>query len=193
MTKSLGRSFGTLGTRWRVRALCHQRWKYRGIAKRVDEIWPDCPPSIADFVQDGIIISTKQAAGKHPSRVIVFEFARSYTIEEDELLSVGASKRNQYQALVQYLRPLYSRHEVSCLSLILSTLCVLPQDKWIQNCESIGYTPSQIVKFQMAGVRECVMAGHRLNNTARAQYEALRATGEPGLRRPSGFPRTGIG
>eukprot|EP00961_Rhodomonas_salina_P192832 2602081-Rhodomonas_salina.1 len=54
--------------------------------------------------------------------------------------------------------------------------------------ESIGYTSSQIIKFQMAGVRECVMAGHQLNNTARAHFEALR-----GLRRPSGFPRTGIG
>eukprot|EP00961_Rhodomonas_salina_P202292 2728264-Rhodomonas_salina.1 len=38
------------------------------VAKRVDEIWPDCPAMIADFVPDGIIISTKQDAGKHPSR-----------------------------------------------------------------------------------------------------------------------------
>eukprot|EP00961_Rhodomonas_salina_P012245 164830-Rhodomonas_salina.1 len=120
------------------------------IAKRVDEIWPDCPPDITDFVPDSIIITTKQDSAKHPSRVIVFEFARSYTIEEDELLSVGAAKHNQYQALVQFLQPLYPQHAVSCLSYIMSTLGVLPQDKWIQNCESIGYTPSQITKFQMA-------------------------------------------
>eukprot|EP00961_Rhodomonas_salina_P036616 492033-Rhodomonas_salina.1 len=62
--------------------------------KAVDEIWPDCPPDIADFVPDCIIVATKQDSAKHPSRVIVFEFARSYTIEEDELLSVGAAKRN---------------------------------------------------------------------------------------------------
>eukprot|EP00961_Rhodomonas_salina_P197014 2658933-Rhodomonas_salina.1 len=128
------------------------------IAKRADEIWPECPPDIADFVPDGIIITTTQDSAKHPSRVIVFEFARSYTIEEDELVSVGAAKRNQYQAFVQCLRPLYPRHA---------------------NCESIGYTASQINKVQMAGIRECVMAGHRLNNTAPAQFEALRATGEP--------------
>eukprot|EP00961_Rhodomonas_salina_P014076 188704-Rhodomonas_salina.1 len=36
------------------------------VAKRVDEVWPDCPAEIADFVPDGIIITTKQAAGKHP-------------------------------------------------------------------------------------------------------------------------------
>eukprot|EP00961_Rhodomonas_salina_P138253 1859820-Rhodomonas_salina.1 len=29
-------------------------------AKLVDEIWPECPPDIADFVPDGIIITTKQ-------------------------------------------------------------------------------------------------------------------------------------
>lgn len=29
------------------------------IAKRVDEVWPDCPVSITDFVPDGIIITTK--------------------------------------------------------------------------------------------------------------------------------------
>eukprot|EP00961_Rhodomonas_salina_P163314 2199588-Rhodomonas_salina.1 len=79
------------------------------VAKRVDEVWPDCPAEIADFVPDGIIITIKQTAGKHPSRVIVFEFAHSYTIEEDELLSVGAAKRNQYQSLVQFLRPRYPR------------------------------------------------------------------------------------
>eukprot|EP00961_Rhodomonas_salina_P010433 139759-Rhodomonas_salina.1 len=123
----------------------------------------------------------------------MFEFARSYTIEEDELLTVGAAKRNQYQSLVQFLLPLFPLHTVCCLSYILSMLGVLPQDKWIQNCESIGYTAPQIVKFQMAGVLECVMAAHQLNNTARAQFEALRATGEQGLRRPSGFQRTGIG
>eukprot|EP00961_Rhodomonas_salina_P050717 680974-Rhodomonas_salina.12 len=95
------------------------------IAKWVDEIWPDCQPDIADFVPDGIIITTKQDSAnlKHPSRVIVtvFEFAGSYTIEEDhhdELLSVGAAKRNQYQALVQFLLPRYPRHAVSCLSYI---------------------------------------------------------------------------
>eukprot|EP00961_Rhodomonas_salina_P303986 3941436-Rhodomonas_salina.1 len=163
------------------------------IAKRVDEIWQDCPPHIADFVPDGIIITTKQDSVKHPSRVIVSEFARSYTIKEDELLSVGAAKRNQYQALVQFPHPQYPQHCVSCLSYILSTLGVLPQDQWIQNCKSIGYTPSQITKFQMAGFLECVMAGHQLNNTALAQFEALRATGEPGLCRPSKFPCTGIG
>eukprot|EP00961_Rhodomonas_salina_P066067 887607-Rhodomonas_salina.1 len=48
--------------------------------------------------------TSSREALRGSSRVIVFEFARSYTIEEDELLSVGASKRNQYQAraLVQY-------------------------------------------------------------------------------------------
>eukprot|EP00961_Rhodomonas_salina_P055984 751678-Rhodomonas_salina.1 len=75
----------------------------------------------------------------------------------------------------------------------MSTLGVLPQDQWIQSCESIGYTAPQIVKFQMVGVRECVMAGHQLNNTAQSQLEALRATGEQGLCLPSGFPLTGIG
>ena len=163
------------------------------VAKRVDAIWPDCPKGIADFAPDGIIISDRQGAGKQPPRVIVFEFARSYTIEEDELLSVGAAKRNQYQSLVQYLRPQYPGHKVCCLSYIMSTLGIFPQHQWVQNCESIGYTAPQIVKFQMTGIRECIMAGHQLNNTARSQFEALRATGEPGLRRPSGFPRTGTG
>eukprot|EP00961_Rhodomonas_salina_P209558 2829273-Rhodomonas_salina.1 len=64
------------------------------IAKRVDEVWPECPADIADFVPDGIIITTKQDSAKHPSRVVILEFARSYTIEEDELASVGAAKRN---------------------------------------------------------------------------------------------------
>eukprot|EP00961_Rhodomonas_salina_P171975 2318920-Rhodomonas_salina.1 len=69
------------------------------VAKRTDEIWLDCPTDIADFVPDCIIITTKQDVVKHPSCIIVFEFACSYTIEEDELLSLGAAKRNQYQAL----------------------------------------------------------------------------------------------
>eukprot|EP00961_Rhodomonas_salina_P263467 3560636-Rhodomonas_salina.1 len=38
------------------------------IAKRVDEIWPDCPAELADFVPDGVIVTNKQDAGKHPSR-----------------------------------------------------------------------------------------------------------------------------
>eukprot|EP00961_Rhodomonas_salina_P122478 1649604-Rhodomonas_salina.3 len=104
------------------------------IVKQVDEIWPDCLAELADFVPDGVIVTNKQDAGKHPSCVIVFQFARSYTIEEDELLSVGAWKWNQYQSLIQFLLPSYPRHEVCCLSFILSTLGVLPQDKWIQNC-----------------------------------------------------------
>eukprot|EP00961_Rhodomonas_salina_P019009 256197-Rhodomonas_salina.1 len=116
------------------------------IAKRVDGIWQDCPADIADFVLDGVIITTKQDGGKHPSRVIVFEFAHSYTvtIKEDELITVGAAKRNQYQSLVQYLLPLFLQHTVCCLSYILSTLGVLPQDMWTKNCESVGYTAPQI-------------------------------------------------
>eukprot|EP00961_Rhodomonas_salina_P192833 2602081-Rhodomonas_salina.2 len=72
------------------------------IAKRADEIWPDCPAELADFVPDGVIVTNKQDAG-NPSRVILFELAQSYTIEEDELLSVGAAKQNQYQSLIQFL------------------------------------------------------------------------------------------
>eukprot|EP00961_Rhodomonas_salina_P102107 1373331-Rhodomonas_salina.1 len=37
------------------------------IAMQVDEIWPDCPPDITDFVPDCIIITTKQDSRKHPS------------------------------------------------------------------------------------------------------------------------------
>eukprot|EP00961_Rhodomonas_salina_P269967 3647184-Rhodomonas_salina.1 len=44
------------------------------IATLVDEIWLDCPADIEDFIQDSVIITTKQDGGKHPSRVIVFEF-----------------------------------------------------------------------------------------------------------------------
>eukprot|EP00961_Rhodomonas_salina_P060753 815611-Rhodomonas_salina.1 len=63
------------------------------IGKRVDAIWSDCPPELRDF------------------RVVIFEFARCYTIELTELETIGAAKRNQYQGLYYFLRSLYADHE----------------------------------------------------------------------------------
>eukprot|EP00961_Rhodomonas_salina_P198918 2683053-Rhodomonas_salina.2 len=69
------------------------------LARRVDSLWPDCPTELGDFVPDGIIIIMVTHAyptSRAPSRVVIIEFARSYTVEEDEMLTVtaGAAKRN---------------------------------------------------------------------------------------------------
>eukprot|EP00961_Rhodomonas_salina_P110958 1492974-Rhodomonas_salina.1 len=90
------------------------------IGERVDAIWPDCPVALGDFVPDGIIISYSHPPSKFPSRVVIVEFARCYTIELTELELIGAAKRNQYHQLSLYLQARYSNHEVNCLSFILS-------------------------------------------------------------------------
>eukprot|EP00961_Rhodomonas_salina_P270461 3654124-Rhodomonas_salina.1 len=78
------------------------------LARRVDFLWPDCPTELRDFVPDGIILTHAYPTSRAPSRVVIMiiEFARSYTVEEDEILTAGAAKRNQYaQAhLTCYLR-----------------------------------------------------------------------------------------
>eukprot|EP00961_Rhodomonas_salina_P096149 1292777-Rhodomonas_salina.1 len=64
------------------------------LALRVDSLWPDCPTELGDFVPDGIIITHAYPTSRAPSRVVIIEFARSYTVEEDEMLTAGAAKRN---------------------------------------------------------------------------------------------------
>eukprot|EP00961_Rhodomonas_salina_P236803 3200606-Rhodomonas_salina.1 len=68
-----------------------------------------------------------------PSRVVIIEFAWSYTVEEDEMITAGAAKRNQYAHLTRYLRDRYLEHVVSCQSYIISVLSLYPQSKWVEN------------------------------------------------------------
>lgn len=164
------------------------------LEERVDSIWPDCPAEIADFVPDGIIIIIHgfqdPRRERIPSRTIVFEFGRCYTIDLQELIQVGVDKRAQYQGLQRFLRLMYPDREVLNVSLMVSTLGVLPQSKWVEWCTEMGFTAAQTVLIQKIGIRACVMAAHRLNNIVRSRLEQLRAVGNhPG---PC-LPRTGIG
>eukprot|EP00961_Rhodomonas_salina_P058156 781842-Rhodomonas_salina.3 len=160
------------------------------LAPRVDSLWPDCPPELRDFVPDGIILTYAYPTSREPSRVLIIEFARSYTIKHDEMVTAGAAKHNQYHHLERFLRNQYPGHEVHCQSYIISVLGVYPQAAWLANCHTLRFTPAQATQLQIAGVRACVMAGHALNNTARSRLEALR-TG--GVDAGPGIPRTGIG
>lgn len=165
------------------------------IGKRVDVLWPDCPSGIADFVPDCIIIIDRNPMDVNgrdpaPSRIIIFEFGRCYTIALQELLQVGLDKRAQYQSLQVFLRRRYPDHEVINTSFILSVLRVLPQRKWIETCTALGLSVAQTSNLQKTGLRALVLAGHQLNNTARSRNEALRAVGNHG---EPGRPRTGIG
>eukprot|EP00961_Rhodomonas_salina_P283917 3837057-Rhodomonas_salina.1 len=94
------------------------------------------------------------------------------------MLTAGAAKRNQHLHLTRYLRDLYPGHIVICQSYIISVLGLYPQSKWVENCESLAFTPSQATKVQLDGVRACVLAGHTLNNTVRSRMEGLRAKGQ---------------
>eukprot|EP00961_Rhodomonas_salina_P110960 1492975-Rhodomonas_salina.2 len=85
------------------------------------------------------MISYSHPLSQFPSRVVIVEFARCYTIELTELESIGAAKRNQYHQLSLYLQAMYSDHEVNCLSFILSVLGVYPQEKWVSNCEALKF------------------------------------------------------
>eukprot|EP00961_Rhodomonas_salina_P290787 3929369-Rhodomonas_salina.1 len=109
--------------------------------------------ALRDFVPDGIIITHAYPTSKAPSRVVIIEFARSYTIEHDEMVTVGAAKRNQYHHLERFLLSQYPDHEVSCQSYIVSVLGVYPQQQWISNCNALKFTSSQTRKLQLAVVR----------------------------------------
>eukprot|EP00961_Rhodomonas_salina_P114487 1540584-Rhodomonas_salina.1 len=106
------------------------------------------------------------------------------------MLTAGAAKRNQYLHLTRFLQGHCPEYVVSYQSYIISVLGLYPQSKWVENCESLDFTPAQTTKIQLEGVRACVTAGHALNNTARSWTEALR-TG--GVDAGPGIPRTGIG
>eukprot|EP00961_Rhodomonas_salina_P221378 2993163-Rhodomonas_salina.1 len=64
------------------------------LALQVDFLWQDCPSDLWDFVLDGVIITHAYPTSWAPSRVVILEFARSYTIEHDEMVTAGAAKRN---------------------------------------------------------------------------------------------------
>eukprot|EP00961_Rhodomonas_salina_P079253 1065338-Rhodomonas_salina.2 len=72
------------------------------LARQVDYLWPDCPLELKGFVPDGIIITHAYPPSRAPSRIVIIEFARSYTIEEEEMLTAGAAKRNQYISRVSF-------------------------------------------------------------------------------------------
>eukprot|EP00961_Rhodomonas_salina_P134644 1811227-Rhodomonas_salina.1 len=144
-------------------------------------ILPDCPDELMDFAPDGGIITYAYPTSRAPSRIVIIEFARCYTIEEDEMLTAGAAKRNQYLHLTRFLQGHCPEYVVSYQSYIISVLGLYPlalaQSKWVENCESLDFTPAQTTKIQLEGVRACVLAGHALNNTARSRTEALRTGG----------------
>eukprot|EP00961_Rhodomonas_salina_P092847 1249879-Rhodomonas_salina.1 len=105
------------------------------VAERVDVLWPDCPEDLRDFVPDGIIITYASPGSKHPSRVVIIEFAQSYTIESDDMETAAAAKRNQYHCLQLFLENRYPEHQVSNLSYIMSVqrLGLYCQGKWVEH------------------------------------------------------------
>eukprot|EP00961_Rhodomonas_salina_P133724 1799423-Rhodomonas_salina.1 len=145
------------------------------LARLVDYLWPNCPTELQDFVPDVVIITHAYPTSKAPSQVVIIKFAWSYTVKEDEMLTAGAAKRNQYLHLTSFLHNLYpdSEHVVImiCQSYIISILGLLvyPQSKWVENCESLNFTPAQSTKLQVEGVRACVVVGHALNNTVQSR------------------------
>eukprot|EP00961_Rhodomonas_salina_P293435 3933760-Rhodomonas_salina.1 len=66
------------------------------------------------------------------------------------MVTAGAAKRNQYHHLERFLRARYPGHDVSCQSYIISVLGVYPQEKWVENCRALRFTPSQTTQLQIA-------------------------------------------
>jgi len=147
---------------------------------RVDTIWPDGPHSIRDFTPDGVILVDPPAGSATPPSILIFEFARCYTVEPTELEEVGAEKRNQYHALTVFLRqhPAYRTHHViRSQQYIMSVLGVIPHARWTSNLEELRFTPSQQDSLVEACMKACILAGHQLNNTVRSLTELRRARG----------------
>ena len=137
-----------------------------------------------------ILISPPPDSKTRPS-ILIYEFARCYTIEPEELDSITTEKRNQYHALTTYLRrhPDYRHtHDIHSQQYILSVLGVIPPTTWTTNFETLRLTSTQQDNILETCLHECIIAGHHLNNTAHSLQEAQRARGHA----PQ-FPHTGIG
>eukprot|EP00961_Rhodomonas_salina_P229202 3097842-Rhodomonas_salina.1 len=60
----------------------------------------------------------------------------------------------------------------------MSTLSIIPQDSWLKYFNEARITAPQARAIQLAGLRECIIAGHwhTFNNTYRSRVEALRSS-----------------
>ena len=109
--------------------------------------------------------------------------ARSHTVEESDMEEAAALKRNCYQTTRREVERNNPGAETRLMTFIISILGVLPQDSWESQLKGMGMTTNQSQALEEASMRECVMAGHKLNNTFRSRMEAIRAVKGGGSRK----------
>eukprot|EP00961_Rhodomonas_salina_P208920 2819283-Rhodomonas_salina.2 len=89
----------------------------------------------------------------------------------------AALKRNCYQTTRREVERNNPGVEMRLMTFIISILGVLqqPEDSWESQLKGMGMTTNQSQALEEASMLECVMAGHKLNNTFRSRMEAIRA------------------
>jgi hypothetical protein len=152
--------------------------------KAMDYMWPWCKgETIGTFVPDGAMIV--EPAGIEKGMVILLEFARGASERRGVLDAKAQQKKNQYGNAILRLRQCYQRDTVELQTYIMGVLTSYNQKDWEKQLKALGLKEAQMREVQYECVLECVMAGHRLNNTRRSRIEGLHAS-EP-------TPPAGIG
>ena len=107
-------------------------------------------------------------------------------------------KKNKYSSLVLLLKRLYPRWKITHHTFIMGVLTTFQQPYWDAYFKQYGMTFTKGRKIQLACVRECVLAAHRLHNTRRSRLEALCMKGaslmpRSGSKGVNPIPPAGIG
>ena len=117
--------------------------------------------------------------------MILLEFTRGMSEWASDMEVKAQHKKNNYSNTLFFLRRFFPQHEVVHQTYIMGVQTTFKQSVWEAYLKEIGLTMAQSTAVQYECVKECVLAGHRLNNTRRSRVEGLHAKGP--------HPRTGIG
>ena len=130
--------------------------------------------------------------------IVVVEFARGLSEKASDMDSKAQAKKNNYHSTILFLKRLFPTWTVLLHTYIMGILTTFQQQVWDAQLQAAGLTFSQNRSVQLACVKECVMAGHRLLNARRSRLEGMRMRGQQimplkGALGVDPIPRTGVG
>jgi hypothetical protein len=143
-------------------------------AKPIGEIWPHLATmnaGIAAFVPDGVMIIEEERIA------VVLEFARGLSEMEAEMEEKAQHKKNNYFSTTNFLSRALPGWKIFQHTYVMGIFTTFDQRKWDAFAKTYGMTWQKGRKLQQACVTECVLAGHKLQNTRRSRLEAMRMRG----------------